>query len=151
MYKKMLEDAKLKGITSEKLMWESVDDLEDMLCIMKKEHPEKYWAFIRRQHGLMYNNHYTEDFAMWDVEQMKPLGMYWSKNQIEEATKGMVFPSGTTACDKFVAFNAFANDLKPTFTDEQVLKSAFAFWFDDKDWKGKNKIWEYMALNYSMK
>lgn len=151
MYKKMLEDAKLKGITSEKLMWESVDDLEDMLCIMKKEHPEKYWAFIRRQHGLMYNNHYTEDFAMWDVEQMKPLGMYWSKNQIEEATKGMVFPSGTTVCDKFVAFNAFANDLKPTLTDEQVLKSAFAFWFDDKDWKGKNKIWEYMALNYSMK
>jgi hypothetical protein len=151
MYKKMLEDAKTKGITSEKLMWESVDDLEDMLCIMKKEHPEKYWAFIRRQHGLMYNNHYTEDFAMWDVEQMKPLGMYWSKNQIEEATKGMAFPSGTTVCDKFVAFNAFANDLKPSLTDEQVLKSAFAFWFDDKDWKGKNKIWEYMALNYSMK
>lgn len=151
MYKKMIEEAQAKGLGSEKIMWQSVGEIDDMLCIMKKEHPEKYWKFIRKQHGLLYNNHYTEDFAMWDVEQMKPLGMYWSKNQIEEATKGMVFPNGTTLCDKFVAFNAFANDLKPTLTDEQVLKSAFAFWFDDKDWKGKNKIWEYMALNYSMK
>lgn len=145
----MLEDAKLKGITSEKLMWESVDDLEDMLCIMKKEHPEKYWAFIRRQHGLMYNNHYTEDFAMWDVEQMKPLGMYWTKQQVEEVTKGMVFPNGTTPCDKWVSFNAFANDLHGVIPDDQIIKAAHAFWFADKDFGKEGKIWRYMCMVYS--
>lgn len=150
MYKKMIEDAQAKGLGSEKTMWKGVEDIDEMLCVVKKEHPEMYWKFIRKQHGLLYGGHYTEDFAKWDVEQMKPLGVYWSKSQIEEATKGMTFPGGVTACDKFVAFNASANDLKHVLTDEQILKVAFAFWFEDKDWKGKNKIWEYMCLNYSL-
>ena len=146
----MIEDAKAKGLTSEKVMWASVDDMDEMLCVMKKEHPTDYWKFMRKQHGLLYGNHYTDEFAMWDVEQMKPIGMYWTKQQVEEATRGMSFPSGTTSCDKFVAFNAFANDFNGVLTDEQILKAAYAFWFNDKDWKGKGKIWEYMMLNHSV-
>lgn len=146
----MIEDAKAKGLTSEKMMYQSIDDIDGMLCMMKKEHPKEYWTFMRKQHGLLYNGHYTEEFAMWDVEQMKPLGMYWTKAQVEEATKGMSFPSGTTASDKFVAFNASANDLYGVLKDEEILKVAYAFWFNDKDWKGKGKIWEYMMLNYSL-
>ena len=148
-YKEMIEDAKAKGLTSEKVMWASVDDMDEMLCVMKKEHPKEYWKFMRKQHGLLYGNHYTDEFAMWDVENMKPIGMYWTKAQVEDATKGMSFPSGTTPCDKFVAFNAFANDFNGVLTDEQILKAAYAFWFNDKDWKGKGKIWEYMMLNHS--
>lgn len=146
----MIEDAKAKGLTSEKMMYQSIDDVDAMLCMMEKEHPKEYWAFLRKQHGLLYANHYTEEFAMWDVENMKPLGMYWTKAQVEEATKNMSFPSGTTSCDKFVAFNASANDLKDVLKDEDILKVAYAFWFNDKDWKGKGKIWEYMALNHSL-
>ena len=146
----MIEDAKAKGVTTEKMMWQSVDDLDELLCMMKKEHPKEYWHFMRKQHGILYGNHYTEDFAMWDVEQMKPLGMYWTKAQVEEATKGMSFPNGTTPCDKFVAFNAFANDLHDIIKDEDILKIAHAFWFADKDWHGKNKIWEYMCLAHSL-
>ena len=149
-YKQMIEDARAKGITSEKIMWQSVDDIDELLCLMKKEHPKEYWMFIRKQHGLLYGNHYTEEFSMWDVEQMKPLGMYWSRAQVEEATKGMTFPSGTTPCDKFVAFNATANDLSGVLKDEDILKVAYAFWFADKDWHGKNKIWEYMCLAHSL-
>lgn len=150
-YRDMIEEAKSKGITTDKMMWESVDDVEELLCMLKKEHPEKYWSFIRKQHGLLYNNHYTEDFALWDIEHMKPLGMYWSKAQVEEATKGLSFPSGTTPCDKWVAFNSTKNDLNDVLTDEQILKVAYAFWFADKDWLGKNKVYEYMSLNYSNK
>lgn len=150
MYKKMIEEAKSKGLTSEKIMWQSVDDIDDILCVMKKEHPEMYWEFIRKQHGLLYGNHYTEDFAIWDVEQMKPLGMYWSKAQIEEATKGMTFPSGTTIWDKVVAFNSFANDLKSVLTDEQIIKAAHAFWFDDKDFQTNGKVWLYMNMVHSV-
>lgn len=145
----MLEEAKHKGVTSDKVMWQSIDDVEDMLCMMKKEHPEKYWAFMRKQHGLLYNNHYTEEFARWDVEQMKPLGMYWTPKQVEDVSKTMTLPSGTTLWDVFVALNAFKNDLNGLFSDEQIIKAAHAFWFADKDWKGKNKIWEYACLNQS--
>ena len=142
----MIEEAKSKGLTSEKIMWQSVDDIDGILCVMKKEHPDMYWEFVRKQHGLLYGNHYTEDFAKWDVEQMKPLGMYWTPKQIEDATRGISFPSGTTIWDKFVAFNSFANDLKPVLTDEQIIKAAFAFWFDDKDYKETGKIWRYMSM-----
>ena len=151
-YKQMIEDAKAKGVTSEKMMWQSIDDVDMLLCIMKKEHPKEYWTFLRRQHGNLYSGHYTEEFARWDIDQMKPLGMYWSPKQVEEATKSMSFPSGTTLWDKTVAFNAAKNDLGEVLTDEQILKVAYAFWFADKDWKdGKNstKIWEYMCCNYS--
>lgn len=150
MYKQMIEAAKAKGITTEKMMWESIEEMEELLCSMKKEHPEKYWKFIRKQHGVLYNNHYTEEFAMHDVEQMKPIGMYWTMKQVEEATKGMLFPSGTTLCDRFVAMNAFKNDLNGDLTDEQIIKAAYKFWFCDKDWRGKGKVWEYMNLNYSL-
>lgn len=148
-YREMIEEAKAKGLATEKAMWESIDDVEDLLCSMKKEHPEKYWAFMRKVHGSLYGNHYTEDFALWDIEHMKPLGMYWSKSQIEEATKNMAFPSGTTPCDKWVAFNAAKNDWNDVLTDEQILKVGHAFWFADKDWHGKGKIYEYMMLAHS--
>lgn len=146
-YKEMIEEAKKKGLASDKVMWESIDELDDMLCDLKRDHPDKYWAFIRKQHGLMYNNHYDEEFARWDVEQMSPLGMYWSPAQIEEATKTLPYPTGTTLWDRFVAYNAFANDLHGTLPDDQIIKAAHAFWFADKDWKRPGKIWEYICLS----
>lgn len=146
-YKEMIEEAKKKGLASEKVMWESIDDLDEMLCDIKKEHPDKFWKFIRKQHGIMYNNHYDEKFAMWDVERMKPLGMYWTVTQVEEATRGIPLPSGTTIWDKFVALNSMANDLHGVIPDDQIIKAALAFWINDKDWKGEGKIWSVMASN----
>lgn len=145
-YKEMIEEAQRKGVTSDKIMWQSVDDLDDMLCELKRDHPEKYWKFIRKQHGIMYNNHYNEEFARWDVEHMKPLGMYWNPIQVEDATKGMSFPQGTTLWDKFVAFNGSANDLHGVIPDDHIIKVAYAFWFADKDWTGEGKVWRYNCL-----
>lgn len=147
-YKEMVEEAKRKGLASEKIMWKSIEDFDEMLSDMKKEHPEKYWRFIRKQHGLMYNNHYDEEFARWDVEQMKPLGAYWTVAQIEEATKGLLHPSDTTIWDKYVAYNAFANDLHGSIPDEYIIKAAHVFWFADKDWPGTGKIWRYICLSH---
>lgn len=159
MYKKMIEDARAKGLTSDKAMWESIDELDDMLCVMKKEHPDKYWKFIRKQHGIMYNNHYDEEFAMWDVEQLrytnkkgeKKEGAYWSVEQVEEATKGFIFPSGVNKWDKWVAFNAAYADFCKKFDDAQILEIGYLFYFADEDWKGSNssiKVWDYFCCNY---
>lgn len=145
-YKEMIEEAKKKGYASEKVMWDSVDDLDDMLCDIKREHPDKYWKFIRKQHGIMYNYHYDEEFARWDVEHMKPLGMYWTPAQVEDVSKGMSFPAGTTLWDRWVAFNAFANDLHGAIPDDHIIKAAYAFWFADKDFGKEGKIWRYMCM-----
>lgn len=144
-YKEMLHEAKAKGLTNESKMWESIEDMGELLEELKESNPDKYWKFMRKTHGLLHNNHYNEAFAKWDVEQLEPVGEYWSMKQIEDATKGMTFPSGTTLCDRYVAFNAFANDMHGVLPDDLILKSAYAFFFADKDWSGEGKIWKYMC------
>lgn len=144
----MMEDAKAKGLTSEKMMWESVDEVQDMLCALKMEHPHKYWKFIRKTHGLLFKGHYTEEFAMHDIEHMKPLGMFWTVAQAEEAVKGVALPSGVNKYDVAVALNAFKNDLDGILSDDMIIKTAIAFWFHDKDFDGADKIWRYMCMVY---
>lgn len=154
MYKKMIEDAQAKGLGSEKVIWQSVGEIDEMLCMMKKDHPEMYWKFVRKQHGLLYNNHYTEDFARWDVGQLtytnakgeKKTGEYWTALQIEDATKGMVFPNGVTTWDKYVAANAAYSDFCKKFDDKQILEIMYLFYFADEDFKGEGKIWRYMCM-----
>ena len=153
-YKEMVENAKGHGVSSEKVMWESIDSLSDMLCVMRKEHPDKYWAFMREQHGIMYGNHYDEEFAEWDVAQLaytnktgdKKHGGYWTVEQIEQATAGMKFPAGTNKWDKYVAFNAAYADFSKKFEDAEVLQIGYLMYFADEDWGSPTKIWEYMSM-----
>lgn len=145
-YKDMLMEAKAKGLTSESLMWESVDDLGDILCFVKDMEPQMYWKFIRKQHGRLHKGHYDETFAMHDVNNMKPLGMFWSVAQVEEATRAMSIPSEVNKWDKFVALNSMKNDLNGTVADDVIIKTAVVFWFNDKDYPGNSKIWDYMCM-----
>lgn len=132
----------------EDVMWKSTKAISDFLEPMKDTNKHDYWCLMREIYGIMSNGHYNEEFSEHDVAEMQPLGEYWSRKQIEDATKGMTFANGVTPCDRYVAFNAFANDLKGVITDEDILKAAHAFWFADKDWGGSDKIWRYMCCKY---
>jgi hypothetical protein len=151
-YKEMLEKAKSKGLTSEALMWESIEELEEMLCELKERNPHKYWKFMRKQHGMLHKNHYDEEFALWDVKHIKYKdksgelheGAYWSMEQIKDATKGMAFPPEVTDWDKYVAFNSMKADLAKSFDDGDILKAAYDFYFRDDD-APQGKIWLYMC------
>lgn len=154
-YKEMIEEAQMKGMTSEKTMWESVDSIEEMLCVMKREHPEKFWKFMREQHGVIWKCHYSEEFAEHDVKHLKwkdkegreHSGEHWTMSQVKEATKAMPFPAGTTDYDKWVACNVMYSDLCREFSEEQILKVAFEFFFNDYDFdyaKG-GKVWKYVS------
>ena len=100
-----------KGASTEK-MQKLTMILSDFIAPMKQTNKEKYWMLMREVFGMLNDYHYNEEFAEHDVKAMQPLGEYWNVKQIEEATKSMAFPAGTTIYDKYVAFNAFANDLK---------------------------------------
>ena len=154
-YSEMIQEAKSKGLTTEAMMWDSVEDVESLLGKMKDSHPKEYWQFMRKQHGRLYHNHYTEEFADHDVKQSKWIdkdghernGEYWSKAQIEEATKNLAFPAGTTPCDRYVAFNMFHHDTCKVLSDEQIIKAAHEFFFCDKD-APEGKVWIYVcAMN----
>lgn len=155
MYKEMIEVAQAKGLTSEKVMWESVDALEEMLCVMKHEHPEKFWKFMREQHGVMWKGHYSEEFAEHDIKHLRykdksgkeHVGGHWSKEEVLEVTKGQTFPPGTNDCDKWVAYNVMYSDLHKELEDSEILRAAYAFFFadDDFEYSKGGKIWKYMS------
>lgn len=158
-YKEMVQDANANGIATDKVMWGSIDSLSDMLCLMKKEHPDEYWRFMREQHGIMYGNHYSQHFAEWDVSQIMYTnkegkiahGGYWTVEQVEQATATMKFPVGTNRWDKYVAFNIAYSDFCKQYEAADILKIAFSFFFADEDWGSTTKIWEYMLAKNSRK
>lgn len=151
-YRHMVDHAKKAGVTNEKTMWESIDSFSELLEELKESHPQLYWDFMRKQHGIMFHGHYDEAFAMWDVSQMhssnkageKKEGAHWTCEQIETATAGMRFPAGVTRWDKYVAFNGAFHDFWKDFDEANIIKIGYDFWFADEDWPTETKIWEYM-------
>lgn len=153
-YKEMIEQARGKGIASEAMMWSSIEEVDSMLEKMKDHHKEMYWAFMHNQHKAIYKGHYNEEFAEYELGNVyyinkageKTNKPYWTVEQIEEATRGFNYPSGTTKWDKWVAHNVFRSDTMKSLPDDLALKAGWEFFFDDIDYKkeGTTKLWEYM-------
>jgi hypothetical protein len=157
MYKKMIEEAKALGLTSEKTMWENIEDVQELLTGLKETHPQEYWYFIRKTHGVLFKGHYTEEFALHDVKHLKYTdekgekheGPHWTVDEVEAATKGMNFPSGVNRWDKYVAFNASWADWCRKQNAEKVLETGFLFYFADEDWDNPStKVWSYFCCKY---
>lgn len=73
-YREMVDHAKKAGVTNEQTMWESIDSFSELLEELKESHPQMYWDFMRKQHGIMFHNHYDEAFAVYDVSKMSYTG-----------------------------------------------------------------------------
>jgi hypothetical protein len=156
-YKEMIEEARKSGKADEAKMWKSVEQVDELLCIVKEQDKQKYYDFLRSLYGTLYNNHYaTKEFADWDVERMestqkdgtKITGAYWTCEQAVEAVKGMgvTIPQAVTKWDIYVAINAAKHDWGRKFSDEQVLQIGWLFYFDDEDYEGQDKVFRYMGL-----
>lgn len=151
----MIERAQSRGLASEQKMWESVGAIDEVLCKVREEHPDMYWAFMRRQHGLLYDGHYTDDFAEYDVENLmwrdaggkEHRGAHWTMEEVRKAAEGKDFPAGTTECDKYVAYNVMYSDLCRVLSEEKITDTAYEFFFrdDDYDYAKCGKVWEYMS------
>lgn len=80
-----------------------------------------------------------------DKEGVEHTDPKWSARMIEEATKDLEFPEGTTIWDKFVAYNSFYADTCKVLSDGDILKAAYEFYFNDEDYAHEeSKIWRYM-------
>lgn len=152
-YKTMVDTAREKGLGTEKIMLESIEDVDEMLLLMKDSYPDHYWAFMRKQHGRLHGGHYDEEYARYDVGRLKytdrngqdRTGEHWTVDEVEGATRGMTFPQGVNRWDKYVAMNAWYADLCRELNDEQLLKTGRLFWFYDEDWKTGQKLWWYFC------
>jgi hypothetical protein len=158
-YKEMLEHAKSKGVTSEKDMWQSVEDIDALLCMIKKTDEKSYYSFLRKTYANLYSNHYaTEDFAAWDIAQMKSTqadgktltGAFWTCEQVQEAVKslGVSIPSEVTKYDLWVAANAAKHDFGRKFEDSKVLEIMYLFYIDDEDYAKHDKVFRYISMTH---
>ena len=152
-YKEMIELAQSKGLADEKKMWQSVESLEPMLETFAEEHPEEYDAWMAKQHEIMVGPHFNHELAEEALENItytdrtgaKKIGPHWTQQEILDATRNLPFPEGTSDGDKWVAFNVWYADLNRDLNDEQILKTAYRFFFDDEDGV-PGKIWHYMKM-----
>lgn len=166
-YLDLLKQAKAHGVTSEKKMWASIEALSNDLAVLKADgvttpSSALYWRIMRNQHAIMYDRHYSEKFANHDVNQLQYIdpkgeertGPHWSKAEVVAATNGMKFHSKVNDWDKYVAFNSMYADLCAEMTDEEILKTAYLFYFNDKDWQPNEddctKIWDQISAHATM-
>ena len=151
MYKKMIQEARKTGRASEDAMWKSVENVEELLDKIKEHHPDMYHHFIRAEHEALNGPHFDCHFAKHtvegleytDAEGVRQTGAHWTPEQVEAAWARKAFKPGTTPWDKYVGANAMYADLCKEFSDEDVLKAAYLFYFADEDWKGDGKVWQY--------
>lgn len=154
-YKRIIDKARHDGVSPERAMLASVDKVDELAEMLRDEHPELYNRFMRGTHEALYGPHYDEEFAERDVQRLsytdvdgrKRTGPHWTKEEVLSATSGKVFPSGTTDCDRYVAYNAAYADFCKKFDDDDILDIAYLFFFADEDWNGQGKVWKYMNMN----
>lgn len=157
-YLDLLKQSKTHGVTSEKKMWASIEQLSKDLESIKALPTGEGWVglLLRNQHAILYDRHYTEQYANLDVSTLVPSNSepssvslpHWTRAEITEATKSLKFHPKVNDWDKYVAFNAMYADLCAEMTDEEILKAAYLFYFQDKDWQNDDdctKIWDYMT------
>lgn len=158
-YIDLLKQAKSNGISSDKKMWESIEALSNDLARVEVAHPHTYWRIMRNQHSILYERHYSERFAIHDVNQLQYTncegiecnGPHWSSAEVTAATSGLKFHHKVNEWDKYVAFNSMYADLCSDMTDEEIIKVAYLFYFSDEDWQpGEDdctKIWDYTSAH----
>lgn len=95
-------------------------------------------AEVKHENDTSCSCHFDHSLAMRVIKSPR-----WTATQLEDATLALSFPEGTTVWDKFVAYNSFYDDMRTVYTEEEILKGAYIYFFADKD-APDCKIWHYM-------
>ena len=151
MYKEMIEEARRNGKASEATMWKSVAHIDELLEEIETHHPELYHKFVHEEHEIQNGPHFdchyarqtVEGLEYTDAEGIRQKGQHWTSEQVEAAWARKTFKPEVTRWDKYVGANAMYADLCKEFSDEDVLKAAYLFFFADEDWEGEGKVWQY--------
>jgi len=118
--------------------------LIDSLYSMKENDYRKFKEYKNKIKGMAYSYKIDEEMAKEIVEDMKPLGEYWSMEQV----RGAIMNDTHRLEDMYVVLNSLANDYKDIISLEETetyIEMAHA-WIDDIDAK-ENKIWKYFVEN----
>ncbi len=116
------------------------DMLIDLMSELKERDSEEYKKYKNKLKGIAYNYTIDEELATDIVDNMRPLGEYWSI----ETIKGAIGNNPHRLEDMYVVMNSLVNDYANVIKPEEVetyIKMADA-WIDDIDARD-NKLWNY--------
>lgn len=118
------------------------DILIDALYEMKESNYEKFKKYKNKIKGMAYSYKVDKELAKEIVEDMKPLGEYWSMETIASVIVG----DSHRLEDMYVVMNSLANDYQRVVSlddTDTYIKMAQA-WLDDVD-AHENKVWWYFV------
>lgn len=128
------------------------DTNEDMECLkdiftnamseLKDINPSKYKEYKIKLKGMAYNYEIDEELAKEIVSNMKPLGEYWSIEEVSNANG----EDNHRIEDVYVVMNSLANDYKDVISldDTDTYVRLARAWLDDEDGK-EHKVWKYFV------
>lgn len=125
---------------------------EDMECLkdiftnamseLKDINPSKYKEYKIKLKGMAYNYEIDEELAKEIVSNMKPLGEYWSIEEVSNANG----EDNHRIEDVYIVMNSLANDYKDVISldDTDTYVRLARAWLDDEDGK-EHKVWKYFV------
>ena len=116
------------------------DMLADIIYSTKESHPDLYKKYKTKLIGMAYDYQIDKNLAHEIVEDMKPLGEYWSM----ETIANVIGNDNHRLEDMYVVMNSLANDYQNVINLDDVetyIKMAHS-WLDDVDAK-EHKLWKY--------
>lgn len=145
----------------EKVMWQATKRISDFIKPMKETNPNEYWGLIKDTYADMCGNHYNEDFAIWEIEQMYfkdkkgevHHAPHWNKEQYKktyDANKSRLKNSSYNVWDFAVTLEMIYSDnicmykewwenASDAQLEEKVADAVVNYLNDDDDTDGK--IW----------
>lgn len=118
------------------------DILSDSLYELKEYDNETYKKYKNKIKGMAYNYEIDEELAKEIVSNMKPLGEYWSIEEVSNANG----EDNHRIEDVYVVMNSLANDYKDVISldDTDTYVRLARAWLDDEDGK-EHKVWKYFV------
>lgn len=121
------------------------DMLSDTMYELKDYNEKDFKKYKNKIKGMAYDYQLDEEMARDIVENMKPLGEYWSMETVASA----IGNDNHRLEDMYVVLNSLANDYQGIVSlddTETYVKLAHA-WLDDVD-GGEHKVWKYFVGSY---
>lgn len=156
-YRKMFDQAKQDGVTSEEKMWKSIDAIGETIEKLKTTHPMLYNEFMRNQSVILYGHHFTQKQAEDIIDQMYHRDLNGNDVEGEHYTREFAekivnkYAPNVNINDMYVALNATYHDWITLFkkwfnevSDDKIVQATLQFWFSDEDSENPDeKIWYY--------
>lgn len=132
MIKEYIE--KIGATKDTRKMEELGDMLVELIHGLKEAHYEEYEEYKEELYELAYGKKINQDMAVDWVNDMKPIGEYWTMEETTNAMQSMGY--SFSPIDFYVVANMMMNDYNDLTKEDEELALRLAYdWLNDVDTK----------------